>query len=69
MKYYILNGIVDHKVVNVKKRFKTRDTAINYIFNRMKYDSQLIDEINHGDHNIEYVCNHNNRFFIRRYIA
>jgi hypothetical protein len=66
MKYYTLSYVVEHKTVFVRRRFKTRDEAINYSFKKLPTSAQLLYEINKGNHNIEYVCNNFNRFWVAR---
>ena len=69
MKYYILSYVLDHKTISVRKKFKTRNAAIAYIFRKLPRSTELLYEINRGNHFIEYVCNNFNRFFISRCIA
>lgn len=75
MKNYILTAIIDGKTVRFNHMFKSRDAALDYIFayyNRHELKNiQVEDEfcINNDKHNIEYVCDYNNRFRIDRVIA
>ena len=72
MKKYTLEAIVGGNTVKFSKKFDSRDSAINYIFNyynkRYIYNLCVNEEIEvKGDkHNIEYVCDNYNRFRIAR---
>ena len=73
MKYYTLTAIVNGKTEHLRRSiFSSRDEAINYMFDYYEkhylFDKQVNDEYSvDGDkHNIEYVCDHFNRFRIAR---
>lgn len=70
MKYYSLNYSVGSRSVESKKRFKSRDAAINYAFNQFSRETELDYEHSLGDkHTIEYVCNNYSRFIVSRCFA
>lgn len=69
MKYYTVQAVTNSKTIKVNKHFSTRDEAINYIFKLLPYNTQVEEEINKGNHNIEYICNNHSRFSISRQIA
>ena len=69
MKYYILSYVLNSETVIVRKKFKSRNDAIDYTFKRMPMNTELLYEIERGAHNIEYVCNNSNRFFVSRCVA
>ena len=69
MKYYILDYVVNSRTISVRRKFKTRNDAIKYSFKKLPYNTELLYEINRGNHNVEYVCNNCNRFFITRCVA
>lgn len=62
MKYYTLVGFN----FKTKKVFASRLAAIRYAFKHLRYNSQLIEEIDRGNHEIEYRCNDRQGFIIRR---
>ena len=74
MKYYMLQAIVGGRDVKLKRSyFTSRDEAIEYMFkyynDHYMYGLEVNDEhIVDGDkHYIEYVCNYQNRFKVKRY--
>lgn len=69
MKYYIAEAITNSKLIRIKKRFATRDEAINYVFRLLPHNAQVEEEINKGNHKIEYRCNNYNRFTVTRQLA
>lgn len=73
MKYYLLSYLHDGKVISVKKVFKSRNDAINYMFNKVYpnigIDVQVNEEIEHSKHDIEYVSTDYERFYVCREIA
>lgn len=69
MKYYTAEAITNSKVIKVNKKFATRDEAINYAFKLLPFNTQVEEEINKGNHRIEYRCNNYNRFFVSRQFA
>lgn len=69
MTYYILSYVTDGKTVSVRKKFRTRNEAIDYTFKKLPRNAELLYEIDRGSHRIEYVCNNFNRFFINRCVA
>ena len=68
MTYYILSYVTDGETVSVRKKFRTRNDAIDYTFKKLPMNAELLYEIDRGNHHIEYVCNNFNRFFINRCI-
>ena len=72
MKFYTLEAVVKGKNVKFEKVFASRDSAIDYMFNFYKknymYDMVVNDEhsINDNKHNVEYICDHADRFTINR---
>ena len=73
-KYYNLKAVSNGESRSFSNRFPTREAAINFIFdyyeNNYQYGMQLEDEYEHGSkHNIEYVFDYNNRFYINRVCA
>ena len=68
MKYYTLSYVLDSRTICVRRKFKTRTQAINYAFDKLTLRSQVMYEINRGNHFIEYVCNNFNRIFVNRCI-
>ena len=73
MKYYTLETVKNGKTELIKKKFNTRDEAINYAFDlfgdeRFNSDLQVEDEYTiRGDkHNVEYVLDYHDRFRINR---
>lgn len=67
---YSLTAIVNGKNIKVKKYFKSRSEAINFMFdyyeNNYLYNMQVEDEYEKAQHTIEYVCDYNNRFTVAR---
>ena len=74
MKKYTLEAVVDGKTVRFSKKFDSRNSAINFMFNyynkRYMFNIRVNDEyaISGDKHNIEYVCDYSNRFRINRLI-
>ena len=75
MKLYTLRGNLAGQPVVINKMFKSRNEAVDYMFEYSKkhyvFDLQ-IEEINevYGDkHNLDYVCNNDNRFNVQRVLA
>lgn len=67
MYYYSCSYVLNHRTFNVHRKFKSRIQAIQYIFRLLPYNSTLLYEIVREDkHNVEYVCNNMNRFWISR---
>ena len=72
MKKYVLEAIVDGQCIKFSKGFSSRNSAINYVFDYFekcyKYSLCVNEEypIHGNKHNIEYVCDYNNRFRIAR---
>lgn len=72
MKKYTLEAVVEGRLIAFHKQFKTRDSAMNYIFdyyyrhlvNFKVNDEYFVDENNR--HDIAYVYNYDNRFRIIR---
>ena len=75
MKKYLLTAIVDGRTVISNREFQSRSQAIDYIFNYYSRNNnenlRVEDEysIDGNKHNIEYVCDYDNRFKIVRTIA
>lgn len=70
MKYYSLNYSTASEAVASKKRFKSRDAAINYAFNQFPRTTELDYEHSLGDkHIVEYVCTNHARFIVSRCFA
>ena len=75
MKKYMLTAIIDGRTKIYNKEFSTRNAAIDYIFNH--YHKHILQNIHveeeyivdNDKHNIEYVCDYDNRFKISRQIA
>ena len=74
MKFYTLNAVVKGENVKFDKIFSTRDDAINYMFKyynkHYMYGLEVNEEVSiDGDkHNVEYICDHNDRFRINRVV-
>ena len=74
MKFYTLNAIVKGEPVKIEKMFNTRNDAINYMFkyydNHFIYGLEVQEEVSvDGDkHNVEYICDHNDRFRVNRVV-
>ena len=75
MKKYTLEAVVDGKTVKFSKKFDSRNSAINFMFQyynkRYLYFLRVNEEyaISGNEHNIEYVCDYSNRFRINREIV
>ena len=75
MKLYTLRGTIAGQYVTPNKMFRSREEAVEYMFKysekKYVFDMQVeeIIKTNGDKHNLEYVCNNNNRFFIERVIA
>ena len=75
MKKYMLTAIIDGKTQIYNRVFTSRTQAIDYIFNyyaRHNYRNLYVEDeyyVNGDKHNIEYVCDYENRFRISRAIA
>ena len=71
-KYYTLEAIVEGKLIKFPRHFKTRNEAMNYIF--QYYDRHHLVElrvneeyfIDENKHDIAYVYDYENRFRIAR---
>ena len=67
---YSLTAIVNGENIKVKKYFKSRSEAINFMFdyyeNNYLYNMQVEDEYEKAKHIVEYVCDYNNRFTVAR---
>ena len=74
MKKYTLEAVVDGKTIRFTRKFDSRNSAINFMFNyynkRYMFNIRVNDEyaISGDKHNIEYVCDYSNRFRINRLI-
>ncbi|MBR0295711.1 MAG: hypothetical protein IJQ67_07450 [Bacilli bacterium] len=74
MKKYTLEAVVDGQTIKFSKKFDSRNSAINFMFNyynkRYMFNIRVNDEyaISGDKHNIEYVCDYSNRFRINRLI-
>ena len=72
MKFYTLEAIVNGDNVNFAKTFDSRNDAINYMFKyynkHFMYNLEVNEEvsIDGNKHNVEYICNHRDRFTINR---
>ena len=71
MNYYKLSGVVNDKEINVNKNFRTRNEAMDYMFNYLNkqfvYNTDIEEEYSvENKHDIEYVLGNNNRFRIVR---
>ena len=69
MKYYTLRGFVESNYFSISKKFKTREEAVDYAFKKLPAFSEIQEEINRGNHLIEYKCAEIVRFFISRHTA
>ena len=71
----MLTAIIEGRTKIYNKEFSSRDAAIDYIFNYYNKhslkDLYVEDEyiVDNDKHNIEYVCDYENRFKIARQIA
>ena len=74
MKFYALEAVVKGKNVNFTKTFDSRNDAINYMFKyynkHYMYNLEVNEEvsIDGNKHNVEYICNHSDRFRINRVV-
>lgn len=74
MKLYTLRGNLAGQPVIIKKMFKSREEAVDYMFEYSKkqyvFDLQIeeIENVDGDKHNIDYICNHDNRFNVKRII-
>ena len=72
MNFYTLEAVVKGKNVNFTKTFESRDDAINYMMKYYNkhfiYGLEVNEEvsIDGNKHNVEYICNHSDRFTINR---
>lgn len=71
MKYYTLEAVVGGKDIKFAKTFKTRNSAIKYMFKYFDkkglFNYEVKDEYSLKDkHDIEYVIDYYNRFRIDR---
>lgn len=72
MKYYTLEAIIEGKDIKFNKVFKTRLSAIEYMFKyydkHYMYDLMVNEEfaIEGNKHNVEYVCDDYRRFRVNR---
>lgn len=70
MKKYKLNCVIQNKFISINKEFSSRSSAEEYalyVFNREYRDVEVDRIIERNDkHNLEYVCDNYNRFFISR---
>ena len=72
MRQYKLTAVVEGENITFNKTFASRTQALDYIF--AYYDkhflkSLYVDEeyyVNENKHDIEYVCDYNNRFRVTR---
>ena len=75
MKRYTLQAVVDGELIGFKRKFASRNKAIDYIFDyysKHYYQNIQVDEeffVNGNEHDIEYVCDYYNRFRITRVAA
>ncbi len=72
-KKYILQAIVDGDNISFNKEFKTRQKAIDYMFNYYVFNEnqnvQLFEEYyKENTHDVEYILDNGDRFFISRII-
>ena len=70
-KKYLLEAVVEGRFIKFNKEFKTRNSAINYIFkyyNRHMLDLRVNEEyyVNENKHDIAYISDYDNRFRISR---
>lgn len=72
MKFYTLDAVVKGKNVNIGKVFDSRNDAIDYMFKYYNkhfiYGLEVNEEVSIDDdrHNVEYICDHGDRFRINR---
>lgn len=75
MKRYTLQAVIDGEIKGFKRKFASRDEAIEYMFNYYSdhyYQNIQVDEeycVNDNKHDIEYVCDYYNRFRVTRVAA
>ena len=75
MKKYTLEAVIDGQTIRFSKKFDSRDSAINFMFQyynkRYMYNIMVNEEyaISGDKHNIEYVYDYSNRFRINRIIV
>lgn len=71
-KKYSLEAVVEGRLIKFHHQFKSRDRAINYIFNyytrHQLLDLKVNEEyfVNDNKHDIAYVYDYDNRFRISR---
>jgi len=66
---YTLETVIQSDDKLLRKKFKTRDAALNFLEKILDTNNLQIEKINRvqeNKHNIEYYCNDFNRFFIKR---
>lgn len=68
---YAVYGVVNGKDVYLKKKYSSRNAAIDGMFDYFDKtfyvnNMQVQEEIIKDKHVIEYVCNHNTRFTVAR---
>lgn len=72
MKYYTLQAIINGESTKFSNKFASRNSAINFMFEYLErvclFDKQIEEEYAlRGDkHNVEYVCDYNTRFIVKR---
>lgn len=72
MRQYKLSAVVEGENVEFNKSFTSRSQALDYIFsyyNKHQLMNLYIDEdyyVNENKHDIEYVCDYDNRFRVTR---
>ena len=71
MKNYTLEATIKGQTIKFDKKFKSRNSAINHIFNYYNkhylYNLQVNEEFARDNrHSVEYVLNSNDRFVINR---
>jgi len=62
--YAVLNG----EQVNVRRKFSSRNKAMNKVVSYLDEYGLEIDRVNvkEDKHHLEYVCNDQSRFFVNR---
>lgn len=71
-KRYSLEAVVEGQLIKFNHQFKTRDQALNYIFNyyarHQLLDLKVNEEyfVNDNKHDVAYVYDYDNRFRISR---
>ena len=74
MKFYTLNAVIKGEPKKFEKLFNSRSEAIDYMFkyydDHFIYGLEVNEEVSiDGDkHNVEYICDHNDRFRINRVV-